>query len=120
MSSPRVRQTSWILYDFANTIFSMNIVSLHFALWVTKDQGGNDLQYGLTYSGSMLAVIFLAPFLGKWADLHLKRRLFLIFSTLICVISTACIGILNELTVGLMLFFVANIGYQLAQVFYMA
>ena len=30
---------SWVLYDLANTIFSMGVVSLYFSLWV-RDQVG--------------------------------------------------------------------------------
>jgi len=34
MSSRRT-VASWCFYDFANTIFSMNVVSLYFPLWLT-------------------------------------------------------------------------------------
>ena len=47
---------SWAFYDFANTIFSMNVISLYFALWVTVDHGGQDILYSAALSGSMLAV----------------------------------------------------------------
>jgi UMF1 family MFS transporter len=30
---------SWALYDLANTIFSMNIVSLYLSLWVVNVMG---------------------------------------------------------------------------------
>ncbi|MFH1208864.1 MAG: MFS transporter [Candidatus Omnitrophota bacterium] len=109
---------SWALYDFANTIFSMNIVSLYFALWLTKEHGGKDIHYGIVYSASMAAVIIFAPLLGRLADLRSWRRLFLILSTLACVITTAMIGVLDRLDWGLILFFFANAGYQLALVFY--
>lgn len=118
LNSKRIPQVSWGLYDFANTIFSMNIVSLYFALWITQDHGGKDIHYSFVYSGSMLAVILFAPLLGQLADLKAKRHLFLVLSTVVCIIATAFIGVFNQLVLGLLLFFVANIGYQLAQVFY--
>ena len=31
--------TGWILYDLANTIFSMGVVSLYFSLWVRDAVG---------------------------------------------------------------------------------
>ena len=31
---------SWVVYDLANTIFSFNIVSLFFSLWIVNDMGG--------------------------------------------------------------------------------
>ncbi len=33
-AAPRAEIVSWALYDFANTIFSMNIVTLYFAVWI--------------------------------------------------------------------------------------
>ena len=37
----------WVLYDLANTIFSLNIVSLYFSLWVVNVMRGGDAGYGL-------------------------------------------------------------------------
>lgn len=117
-SPARLKQFAWALYDFANTAFSMNVISLYFALWVTQDQGGKDLYYSAVYSSSILLVILTAPLLGRWADRHGKRRFLLALFTLICVLATAVIGILNRLVLGLWLFFLANMAYQLALVFY--
>jgi hypothetical protein len=30
-------RVSWALYDFANTVFSMNIATLYFAAWLVAD-----------------------------------------------------------------------------------
>jgi UMF1 family MFS transporter len=111
-------QFSWAMYDFANTIFSMNVVSLHFALWVTREQGGSELDYSIIYSASVLAVILLAPVLGRAADLTDRRKAFLVLATLFSAGSTCLIGLLNELRAGLALFFLANLGFQLAIIFY--
>ena len=115
---PYFRQFSWALYDFANTMFSMNIVSLHFALWVTHEKGGKDLYYSLAHAASVLAVMGLAPRLGFLADQKGKSRLLLIITTLISVAATILIGLFNQLSWGLLFFVLANIGYQLGLVFY--
>ncbi len=52
---------SWALYDFANTIFSMNILTLYFAGWVIIDHGLEDIWYSLTFSGSMLLATRCTP-----------------------------------------------------------
>ena len=52
----------WVLYDFANVIFSMNIASLYFPLWVVKNAGGSDGQYAVAAASSMFLVFVLAPF----------------------------------------------------------
>ena len=45
---------SWSLYDLANTVFSMNIVSFYLGLWVI-DMGGTDATWGYTNSLTMAA-----------------------------------------------------------------
>ena len=109
---------SWSLYDFANTIFSMNVISLYFALWVTVDHKGQDILYSTALSLSMLAVAVSVPVFGVLSDSTGRRRLPLIGLTLICVVATALIGTTDHLWTGLILFMVANYGYQSALVFY--
>jgi MFS transporter, UMF1 family len=109
---------SWCLYDFANTIFSMNVISLYFALWVTVDHDGQDILYSTALSLSMLAVALSVPVFGALSDTTRKRRVPLIGLTLLCIISTGLIGTTDHLWTGLILFMVANYGYQSALVFY--
>lgn len=109
---------SWAIYDFANTIFSMNIISLYFALWVTVDMQGADISYSLALSISMFLAAIASPILGAMSD-QLKRRMpFLILFAVSCCIFTALIGFVHQLIVGLLLFAAANFCYQVAEVFY--
>ena len=109
---------SWAFYDFANTIFSMNVISLYFALWVTVDHGGQDILYSIALSGSMLAVAISAPVFGTISDQTGRRRFPLILLTIISVFATALIGQASQLWMGLLLFVIANYCYQSALVFY--
>jgi UMF1 family MFS transporter len=109
---------SWSLYDFANTIFSMNVISLYFALWVTMDQGGQDILYSSALSLSMLAVAVSAPVFGTISDTTGKRQQPLAMLTIICAICTGLIGESNNLWAGLVLFVIANYCFQSALVFY--
>ena len=109
---------SWAFYDFANTIFSMNVISLYFALWVTVDHGGQDILYSIALSGSMLAVAISAPVFGTISDQTGKRRLPLTLLTIVSVLTTALIGQAEQLWMGLLLFVIANYCYQSALVFY--
>ena len=120
MSPPakKLAIVSWSLYDFANTIFSMNVISLYFALWVTVDHGGQDILYSFALSLSMLAVAVSVPVLGAISDTTGKRQRPLTSLTLVCVICTALIGGTANLWVGLVLFVIANYCYQSALVFY--
>ena len=109
---------SWALYDFANTFFAMNVISLYFALWVTVEKGGKDIFYSLAIALSMLFMILFFPILGIASDRMNKRMPFLIYSTLLCIIFTALMGMTESLLLGLILFSIANFSYQLATVFY--
>jgi MFS transporter, UMF1 family len=109
---------SWALYDFANTIFSMNIISTYFPLWVTIDQGRADILYSVILSGSMAMAAISSPILGAISDQWERRMPFLIIWTLTCVAATAGIGLTNHFYWGLVMFVVANYCYQTGLVFY--
>ena len=42
--APARERWSWALYDFANTIFSMNIATLYFAVWLVSDLNVGELK----------------------------------------------------------------------------
>ena len=115
MNSKAVR--GWVLYDFANVIFSMNIVSIYFPLWVVNDAGGRDADYGVANSISMLFVFLLAPLIGTLMDKTGRRKPVLMASTLICVVMTALLG-LGGLTTSLLIFALANAAFGCGLVAY--
>lgn len=110
----------WALYDFANTIFSMNIISLYFVLWVTVDKGREDILYSIVLSASLFLAAILEPLLGTVSDIHKRRMPFLIFFTCLACLFTALLGVVKGLFLGLMVFAAANLVYQTATVFYNA
>ncbi|MCH7992468.1 MAG: hypothetical protein IIC35_08630 [Gemmatimonadetes bacterium] len=107
---------SWALYDLANTIFSMNIVSLYLALWVI-DMGGTDATWGYVNSAAMVLVFVSAPVLGALSDQSGRRLPFLLVCTIACVVCTAALG-LGGLWVTLGVFVVANYFFQASLIFY--
>ncbi len=108
---------SWVIYDLANTIFSFNIVSFYFVLWVTNVMGGTDADYGYANSISMAVVFFLSPVLGALTDQAPKRMPFLVISTVICVALTFLLGS-GGLTFSLVFFACANVAYLAGLQFY--
>ena len=120
MVSRKVRIFSWGLYDFANTMFSMNVVSLYFALWVVKDMGGTELMVGASRAAAMLFVAMTMPLGGAVADRFGLRMPLVILFTLLCCLGTAGIGIAPDLTLGLVFFALSVYAYQAALVFYNA
>ena len=110
----------WALYDFANTLFAMNVVSLYFALWVTQDMKAPDLAYSVAASASLLAVALLSPTFGAWSDRLGRRIPFIGIFTAICCATIAAVTWVTNLYVGLALFIVSVFAYQMAQVSYNA
>ncbi len=107
---------SWSLYDLANTVFSMNIVSFYLSLWV-MDMGGTDATWGYANSLTMALVFVSAPILGALSDQAGRRLPFLLVCTTVCVVCTAALG-LGGLWVTLGVFVVANYFFQASLIFY--
>jgi UMF1 family MFS transporter len=149
-SSMRMRaawreRASWALYDFANTIFSMNVATLYFSVWLISDLGASNTAYAIGNGISSMLVVLSVPVLGALSDARGRRKPWVVGFTLISCIACAAIGILGQHTlpvvgeavidstssVGwhptlgnftwvLVAFIVANYAYQAAQPFYNA
>ena len=105
------------MYDLANTIFSMNIVSFFLSLWIINVMGGTDTVWAWANSLSMVAMLLTAPLLGALSDRAGRRLPFLLASTLSCVMLTALLGVPGVLGT-LVLFAFANYFFQAGLVFY--
>jgi UMF1 family MFS transporter len=110
---------SWILYDVANTIFSMGVVSLYFSLYVRDEVGAQraDRVYGVITAISMGIIFIVSPLLGAMTDRARRRMPFLVWSTIICCACTALIA-RGPYMVSALLFVVANAAYQAGLQFY--
>lgn len=119
---------SWATYDFANTIYSMNIITMYFAQWVIVDNHKEDIWYSVSYALSMLLVALSMPVLGAISDSYGKRKPFLLTLTLGCVAGTLLIGLVSNnvaqvdlrIYLALILFIITNFCYEGGLVFYNA
>lgn len=115
---PTRRSTAaWILYDLANTIFSFNILSLYFPVWLHSDLGLPDSVFAIGNSASMAVILLLSPTLGALSDRARRRIPFLVASTLVCVITTALIGG-SHWGFAILFFAIANVAFQGGLIFY--
>lgn len=99
--APARERWSWILYDFANTIFSMNVVSLFFVVWLVKDLGASNT---VAMMGSVIASVLVAvsiPVFGAISDARQRRKPWVVWFTLAAVAATAMIGVLSQTIVPL-------------------
>jgi UMF1 family MFS transporter len=116
---PRRAVASWVLYDLANTIFSMGVVSLYFSLWVRDRVGADraDGVYGIITAVSMGLIFVVSPLLGSMTDRARRRMPFLVVSTLLCVGLTALLA-RGPYWATLIAFVFANAAYQAGLQFY--
>jgi len=144
--APWRERASWALYDFANTIFSMNVATLYFSVWLISDLGASNTAYAIGNGISSILVVITVPVLGALSDARGRRKPWVVGFTLASCIACAAIGVLGErtlpligesvvggatasgswqptlasLTWPLVAFIVANYAYQAAQPFYNA
>jgi MFS transporter, UMF1 family len=129
--APRRERFAWALYDFANTIFSMNVITLYFAVWFIEELKGSASDYALATSLSAALVALSVPILGAISDARRVRKPWVMGFTLGCCAATALLGIIGHgvgagaasagLRVLLLLAFVAaNACFQGALPFYNA
>ena len=110
---------SWIVYDLANTIFSMGVVSMYFSFYIRSEVGPQraDAAYGLITAVSMGIIFVISPMLGAMTDRARRRMPFLVWSTIVCVALTALLGRVPY-ALTLWLFVIANAAYQAGLQFY--
>ena len=115
---------SWLLFDFANTSFSVMMVTFAFPLFfknvICQGEPSGDALWGFSISLSMLLVSLISPVLGAAADYSGKRKRFLLFFTLASVIATALLSFSGPglAAAAIILFIVANMGFEGGLVFY--
>lgn len=144
--APAVERWSWAFYDFSNTIFSMNVATLYFAVWLVSDLGvSNTVDAAASAIASILVVVSI-PFLGALSDVRRRRKIWVVAFTVLACIGCALMGVLGQTLLpltgaevdtpttlpagwhagGAPLFWVlaayvlANFAYQAAQPFYNA
>lgn len=114
----------WTLFDFANTSFSVLILttvySVYFREVVTANSEIGDFLWGVAFSISMLVVALISPFLGAIADYSSNKKFFLLIFTYLCIISTGLMFFVErgDVFLGMVLLVFANIGFEGGLVFY--
>ena len=111
---------AWSLYDLANTIYSMNIVSLYLKRYIVQDLGHPDHYFDIAFSISMVITALVLPALGAMSDHTTKKKLFLLLFTLTCCISVGLLSVVPAPMIFalLILFIIANFSYEAGMPFY--
>src|SRR2546423_9571554 len=96
--APALERWSWALYDFSNTIFSMNVATLYFSVWIVSDLGSTDLVYAVASAIASAMVVLAIPVLGALSDARRRRKPWVVGFTIAACMACAAIGILGQLT----------------------
>lgn len=114
----------WTLFDFANTSFSIVVVTFLYAVYfkkvVAEGQPIGDLYWSLGTSIAMIITAIISPILGAIADYSAGKKRFLLFFTLLCVAATSSLFFVGSGNVfmGVVIFILANVGFEAGLVFY--
>jgi len=120
----KLKVFSWLLFDFANTAFSVMMVTFVFPLYfknvICGGAPSGDAMWGGSVSVSMLFVALISPVLGAASDYSGRRKRYLFFFTLLSVLATALLGfsVPGMAIAAALLFVVANMGFEGGLVFY--
>ena len=99
--APARERWSWALYDFSNTIFSMNIATLFFAVWLIDDVGASNTMAAVASSLSSVLVVLSIPIFGAISDATQRRKPWVVGFTLIAVGMTALLGVIGQTMIPL-------------------
>lgn len=117
---------SWALYDFANSAFTTLVVTFVYATYFTQGIAENEIlgtaQWSLAVTTTAITVALLSPYLGAIADRGGYRKRFLLVTTVICIAGTVALFFpqRGDVLFALVTFTVANIAFEMANVFYNA
>lgn len=114
----------WTLFDFANTSFSIVIVTFLYAVYfkkvVAEGKPIGDLYWSIGTSLAMIITALISPVLGAIADYSAGKKRFLLFFTLLCIAATSSLYFVGsgDVFFGVAVFILANIGFEAGLVFY--
>jgi len=104
----------WVLYDFANTIFSFVVVTRYFNDWIIEERGQPDIFVGLMVAAVSVALVVSLPLIGAVADRRGRHKPILVAFTLLCVSATAALGVVGPVLLALVVGAVATYAFNTA------
>jgi MFS transporter, UMF1 family len=114
------RVLSWQMYDFADTIYSMNVYTIYFGWYLASAFGLTSTSFGWALTIANVLVAFSSPLLGAMSDASQRRLPFLRFFAVATAVTTALIGFSNSYVWAVALFALSYFAYNSAGNFYQA
>lgn len=119
---------AWAMYDWANSAYFVMIQTFVFAAYFSQAIAGDETT-GTALWGNMIGIAGLvialsAPFLGSIADEGGRRKPWILFFTVVCVIGCALLWFAEPaetyIWFALSMAFIATLGAELSFIFYNA
>ena len=117
------QEISWILYDVANSAFTMLIattIPIFFRALAEQEMAPTTVSsvWALTTSFAFLVLALLAPFLGALADYQgMKKKMFSIFLA-VGVVGLLTLSFSKNWLIYLIVFIITRIGFSACSIFY--
>lgn len=125
--APKKEIFGWAMFDFANSVYTLLIVTVVFGDLFTRvivGDRGDDYRYGnllwsLSLATGYLLVVVTAPVCGAVMDLTAARKGFLFVSYIVTVAATAMLWFVTPgfAMLGVMLIVVSNYAYSIGESF---
>ena len=116
----------WAMYDLANTIYSMVIVSYLINRYILvigqlehgMSYGEASLIFGLVSALMQIGIAIAVPIIGAISDKAGRRKPFVISLTGIILLFASLIGFFHNITYALFFYIIANVAYNFSLTFY--
>ena len=121
----RIQETSWVLYDFANSSYHLIVPTMLFPLIFKQFLWGNDatadLAWSLTVAIPIILSGLLAPLIGAFLDASGKLKVFFSFFVILTIATTYLLGLMPPdaryalivvFSIGLMTFNLSQFTYN--------
>jgi UMF1 family MFS transporter len=106
---------AWAMYDFANSGYTTVVITAVFNAYfvgvVAAGQSWGTFAWTLALSVSYAIVIFTAPVIGAYADVHAVKKKLLAITTVGCVLGTALLSLVGpgDLALAFALIVLSNV-----------
>jgi UMF1 family MFS transporter len=113
---------AWAFYDFANSSYTTVVITAIYSAFfvahvVPADSAWRDTWWSVAMVVSTALSLLLSPLIGAICDYSAKKKFFLTFTTLLCVVGTAALGFTGPgmLVAGLVWVIISNLAFMLSE-----
>ena len=116
---------AWVLYDVANSFYASSVLTIVSFTWILVIGQQNNYSYAMAnliytwvLAGASIFMALMLPILGAISDVTNQRKWYVVFFTLVSVLSTIGFIVSHDFLIVLFMLALSIVTYQWAQVFY--